>query len=82
MFCVLCGSKLAIYMYGVCNTWWFAAYYYYIVLLCGGVQHVIGISWCFVVVWQLVIGMVCVLCVGFSAFHIYGVCLVFWCGNV
>ena len=35
-----------------------------------------------VVVWQHVIGMVCVLCGGVAACHRYGVCTVWWCGSV
>jgi len=35
-----------------------------------------------VVVWQHVIGMVCVLCGGVAACYRYGVCTVWWCGNV
>ena len=30
----------------------------------------------FVVLWQLVIGMVCVLCCGLAACHMYGACIV------
>jgi len=35
-----------------------------------------------VVVWQRVIGMVCVLCGGVAACYRYGVCTVWWCGSV
>jgi len=35
-----------------------------------------------VVVWQRVIGMVCVLCGGVAACHRYGVFTVWWCGSV
>ena len=34
------------------------------------------------VVWQRVIGMVCVLCGDVAACYRYGVCIVWWCGSV
>ena len=34
------------------------------------------------VVWQHVIGMVCVLCDGVAACCRYGVCTVRWCGSI
>jgi len=37
---------------------------------------------CYAVVWQHVIGMVCVLCGGVAACHRYGVCTVRWCGSM
>jgi len=35
-----------------------------------------------VVMWQHVISMVCVLCGGVAACHIYGVFTVWWCGSM
>jgi len=35
-----------------------------------------------VVVWQRVIGNVCVMCGGVAACYKYGVCTVWWCGSV
>jgi len=35
-----------------------------------------------VLVWQRAIGMVCVLCEGVAAFHMYCECTVWWCGSV
>ena len=34
------------------------------------------------VVWQHVVGMVCVLCGGVAACYRYGMCTVRWCGSV
>ena len=66
---MLCGGVAACHMYGVCTVRW-----------CGSVSYV----WCVycVVVWQRVIGMVCVLCGGVAACHRYGMCTVRWCGSV
>jgi len=35
-----------------------------------------------VVLWQLVIGMVCVMCCVVAACHSYDMCTVRWCGSM
>ena len=51
-------------------------------MLCGGVAACYRYGVYCVLVWQRVIGMVCVLCGGVAACHRYGVCAVWWRGSV
>jgi len=66
---MLCGGEAICHRYGVCTVWW-----------CGGMSQV----WCVycVVVWQHVIGMVCVLCGGVAACQKYLACAVWGGGSV